>query len=275
MKLRHRFELFKKTALQVCFEFKQIGCFSQAASLAFVTLLSLVPLLTVSFSVLGAFPVFKNLAAKLQELIFENFVAIPTQSLQEYLHIFVNQAAQLSEVGMFFLVVTAVLLVFSMEQTFNKIWHIRNNRKGATAFLLYWAVITLIPIVVATIVWTANYLIAQVNLIGPNLHFIEKFIYLIAPYFATFLAFMLLYVTLPNCKVNAHAAAIAALVATVLFELARKGFAIYILNFAVYRLVYGALAAIPIFLIWLYISWVLILFGVVINYVLTTKNEKV
>jgi membrane protein len=266
--------LLRRTAKQVWREFNQAGCFSQAASLSFVTLFALVPLLTVSFSVLGAFPVFKSLSIRLQQIMFEDFFAVPAESVRDYLQSFVGQTAQLSEIGMIFLMVTAVLLVFSMELTFNAIWHVKRNRKGTIAFLLYWAVITLIPILIATVVWLAGYLIQQLNLISPHLFFIESSITFGAPYFAIFFAFMLLYVTLPNCKVRMRDAAIAALIATILFELARKGFAIYILNFAVYKIIYGGLAAVPIFLIWLYVSWVLILFGVVINYVLALRNEN-
>lgn len=256
-------------------DFNRVGCFIRAGNLAFVTLLSLVPLLTVSFTILSAFPTFRTLGIKLQQLIFDNLVAIPTETVREYLQTFINQTSQLSVIGMIFLMATAVLLVFSMEQTFNAIWHVKRNRRGVTAFLLYWAVITLIPIVIAAIVWCANYFIAQINSINVNLSFIDKSITLLAPYVATLLAFMVLFVTLPNCQVRYKNALISAVIATLVFEVGRKIFALFIARFATYKIIYGAFAIIPIFLVWLYISWLIILVGVTINYVLEEmKNEK-
>lgn len=264
----------KPTANLVWREFNQVGCFVRAGNLAFVTLLSLVPLLTVSFTVLSAFPTFRELGHKLQQALFESFVAIPTETIRDYLQAFINQTAQLSAMGMIFLMATAVLLMFSMEQTFNAIWHTKRNRSAVTAFLLYWSVITFIPLVIATIVWLANYLIMQVNLINSNLHFITEFITLVAPYIATFIAFAVLYITLPNCKVKPKNAMIAAFIVTIMFEIARKAFAFYIVHLSVYQIIYGALAIIPVFFIWLYVSWVIILFGGVLNYALALHQQR-
>lgn len=272
MKLLTYYNNLKATAILVWKEFNQGGCFIRAASLAFVTLLSLVPLLTVSFTILAAFPSFRELGHKLQQMLLDNLVAIPADTVREYMQTFVNQAAQLSVVGMVFLMVTAVLLVFSMEQTFNAIWHVKRNRKGVTAFLLYWAVITLIPIVIASIVWCANYLIAQLNLLNANFSLVEKTIIVIAPYLAALLAFMVLFITLPNCQVKYKYAFVAAFIATVCFEIGRKVFAIFITRFATYKIIYGAFAIVPIFLIWLYISWLIILVGVTINHVLECRH---
>lgn len=247
------------------------GCLNRAAGLAFVTLLSLVPLLTVSFSILYAFPIFKILTLKLLNLVLENFIAISATTIQGYLQTFINQTARLSEIGMIVLVVTAVLLVFSMEQAFNAIWHVRRNRKGITAFFLYWGVITIVPILVVGVIWQVNYFIALPWLANLHVTSFDKMVSFCMPYIITWLAFSLLYYTLPNCKVPPRSAMLAALVAVILFELSRKCFALYIAYFASYQEIYGALALIPIFLVWLYISWVVILFGVVVCYAITQK----
>jgi membrane protein len=102
---------------------------------------------------------------------------------------------------------------------------------------------------------------------------VKGIIQTLLPYCGTFIAFFLLYFSLPNCKVPKSSAAIGALVATVLFEIARYGFAIYVTTFTNYRLVYGALAVLPTFLAWLYITWLVILFGVVISYILTQRAQ--
>ena len=95
---------------------------------------------------------------------------------------------------------------------------------------------------------------------------VRKIILFIAPYVFTFLAFILLYITVPNCKVKLKDAAIGAGISTILFEIIKHGFTFYIAHFPTYKLIYGALAAIPIFLLWLYLSWLVILFGALISY---------
>jgi membrane protein len=160
MKILNKINKLAKAVHLARHEFNEVGCFNRAASLSYATLLSLVPLLTVSFTVLSAFPVFKNLSQYLQNLIFQNFIAASAETVQQYFQTFIAQTEKLSAFGMIFLLATAVLLVFSMEQAFNTIWHVKRNRKGVTAFLLYWAVITLIPILIATVILAANYLTA-------------------------------------------------------------------------------------------------------------------
>ncbi|MFA6409144.1 MAG: YihY family inner membrane protein [Gammaproteobacteria bacterium] len=247
-------------------DFTRNRCFSKAASLAYTTLLSLVPLLTVSFSVLSAFPVFKGLSAKMQGFIFQNFVSGAAETVQQHLQEFVEQTAKLPVLGLLVLVSTAVFLVFSMEQAFNEIWQVKKRRKDIPAFLIYWGVITFVPILVAIGITLSTYFFGP--MFSPKvalLNFIE-------PYFVAYLAFTLLYIALPNCKVQLKYALIAAIPSSLLFELAKFGFTFYIAAFPTYKLIYGALATVPIFLIWLYITWLIILFGVVVNYALVKKK---
>lgn len=250
-------------------KFYMEGYFGQAASLAYTTLFSLVPLLAVSFAIFAAFPVFNDISAKIQQLIFDNFVATSAQTIHDYIFSFISQTAHLSVIGMVFLLVTAVLLVFSMESTFNAIWKVQERRHGGAAFLLYWGIITLIPIFVAMIAMILSSVMEFPLLEVP----VVKIIMLIVlPYVATFVAFFLLYFALPNCKVPLGSAALGGLVATILFGFAKYGFAIYVTTFANYKLIYGALAIVPIFLMWLYIVWLIILFGAVIGQVIAEKQ---
>lgn len=260
----------------VILDFVRNRCFSKAASLAYTTLLSLVPLLTVSFSALSAFPVFKGLSAKMQDFIFQNFVSGAAQTVQQHLQEFVEQTAKLPVLGLLFLVSTAVFLVFSMEQAFNEIWQVKKRRKDIPAFLIYWGVITFVPILVGVGITLSTYFFG--SMFSPKLasmHFIGDSLVFIEPYFVAYLAFTLLYIALPNCKVQLKYALMAAIPSALLFELAKLGFTFYIAAFPTYKLVYGALPTVPIFLIWLYITWLIILFGVVINYALVKKNCKV
>lgn len=244
------------------------GHFGKAASLAYTTLFSLVPLLAVSFAIFAAFPVFNDISAKVQQLIFDNFIATSAQTVHDYLFSFISQTAHLSVIGMVFLLVTAVLLVFSMESVFNDIWKVSARRHGGAAFLLYWGIITLIPIFVAMIAMVVSSVMTFPLLEVPV---IQVVLLKVLPYGATFSAFFLLYFALPNCKVPLRSAALGGLVATILFGFAKYGFAIYITTFANYKLIYGALAIVPIFLVWLYIVWLIILFGVVISQVVSSK----
>lgn len=255
----------------VFIRFRQDGCANRAAALAFATLLSLVPLLTVSFSVLAAFPVSQELALKIQGFIFQNFVATSAEVVQQHLQAVIYQTSKLSAIGMLFLLATAVLMVFNMEQAFNVIWRTEKHRGFISAFLMYWAVLTLAPILIGIGLAVSTYLISlpfissAANMLG-----LKKLLFAVTPYLSTLGAFTLLYLAVPNCKVQFRHAIVGGVIATILFELAKQGFVLYITHFSVYRLLYGALAAIPIFLVWIYLCWLIILFGGVVSATLRT-----
>ncbi|MBN2689216.1 MAG: YihY family inner membrane protein [Gammaproteobacteria bacterium] len=242
-------------------------CPIQAAGLSYVTLLSLVPLMTLCLSVLSAFPVFSGIGANLQHLIISNFVGSSAHTIQHHLQNFLLQTRKLSSLGLVFFLLTAVLMIFSMEQAFSRIWRLQNRRGIVQSFLIYWAVLTLGPVLLGVGMTSGSNLLA--------LHFsenvmllatVKKALIFISPYFFVFMFFTMLYVTLPNCKVKIRHAAIGAFIAMLLFNFAKAGFAFYIKHFPTYVLIYGALAAIPLFLIWLYVSWLIILFGAVITH---------
>jgi len=240
------------------------NCPMQAASLSYVSLLSIVPLMTVSLSILSIFPVFKGIGDQIQKFIFENFVASSAQTVQQYFQTFMAQTAKLSIPGMLFLLVTAVLMIFAMEQAFNRIWKVQKHRNTVQAFLMYWAVLTFTPILIGVGLVMSSYLL--------SFSFI-KISLITLPYLLTFAAFTLLYVIVPNCKVRIRHAALGALIATILFEAAKYGFTIYIAHFPTYKLIYGALAVLPIFLVWLYLSWLIVLFGVSVSHTLAYPDQ--
>lgn len=256
-----------KFCIELVRRFYRDGCPLQAAGLSYVSLLSLVPLMTVSLSILTAFPQFKGLGDKLQHFIFSNFVAESAQVVQHQLNIFIQQAGRLSVTGTFFLLVTAVLMIFTMEQAFNNIWRVKKQRNAIQAFLMYWAVLTLTPILVGIgfVISTRLMAISFVSA-AATMPEIKKFALAITPFGLTFLGFTLLYTTVPNCKVKIRYAIAGALVAATFFEFAKIGFTFYITNFPTYQLLYGALAIIPIFLIWLCLSWMIVLFGAIVSH---------
>lgn len=250
--------------------FYKDNCLVRAAALAYTALLSIVPLATVSFVVIKAFPVFQGFTDQVENYIFSNFIATSAKTIQQYIHQFSEQAMQLSSTGLIFLLVTAVLMIFNMEASFNAIWRARSHRRGIPAFLMYWAVITLLPVLIGM-----GFAISSFFVSLPLVVYITKtlgvnsWLLILTPYFLTFVAFTLLYLTIPNTKVLLRHAAAGGAVAAILFELSKWLFTLYLAHFKTYQLLYGALATIPLFLIWMYLSWLVVLFGAEVSYVLS------
>lgn len=273
-KISHKIRWTWYLLAEIWRRFRRDGCSTRAAALAFTTLLSVVPLLTLSFIVLSAFPIFQHTADKVQIFVIENFVATSAQVIQEHLSTFVQQASKLSAIGTFLLLVSAVLMVFNMEQAFNMIWRVKKPRRFIAAFLLYWAVLTLAPLLIGTGMLVSKSLtglpfIAKAS----HLEWLKKLLNIVLPYLGALMTFTVLYLAVPNCKVRFKHAFIGGVVGSILFELAKQGFGLYISHFTNYRLLYGALSAMPIFLVWIYLCWIIILLGAVVSAVLTTPRE--
>lgn len=252
-------------------EFYQARCFRQAGALSYTTLLAIVPILAMGFFVLTLFSFFENLTLAIEAVIFKNFIAAAAQNVQQYLNACINQMQHLPILGILTLLITAVLLITSMEQAFNDIWHLQKTRHSIIAFFIYMIGLILLPILIGTIYIVSSYL---TKLSPLEMSITHKILLFFMPHLAIFIAFAVLYALLPNCKVPLKSAVIGSFVATILFALAKQGFAIYIAKFANYKLIYGALSLIPIFLVWLYVFWLILLFGVVISYVITKNTKK-
>jgi membrane protein len=267
--LKQFFFILKKSFQQFLAE----GCMSQAAALTYTSLLSLVPLLSVSFVIISAFPLFKNIGVQIQDFIFIHFVATSGQTIETYLTHFVDQTKNLSAIGFLSLFLVAILMMFNLEQSFNAIWHVPSRKKGIPVFLLYWAILTLAPIILSLslllshYVYTLPWINFVLNKTGGNGLF-QFFL----PFILIWALFIILYLGVPNDKVPFWPCFISAFVTALLFNLAKYLFALYIHYFTSYVMIYGALATIPIFLIWLYTTWLIILFGAVLTYRLTLKE---
>lgn len=271
---------FITSVYQICCrivqQFIDDHCLSKAAALAYTSLLALVPLMTVSLSILAAFPVFQDVSAEIQNFVFANFVSGSAGVVQEHIKQFTEAAMHLSVTGLVFLVIAAVMMIFNMEIDFNAIWRVEKRRSGISAFLMYWAVLTLLPILFAIGIAISTYLgsLSFVTGTAEALRIKQPLLEL-SPYLLTWVCFTILYIALPNCRVLVRHALLGGFVATVLFEMAKRGFAYYISHFPTYQLLYGALAAIPIFFMWVYLSWVVVLIGAVVAHVVGEKNELV
>lgn len=233
-----------------------------AASLAFTTLLALVPLLTVVLSVLSMFPLFDEWREAIEHFLYDNFVPAAGDTISQYLHEFSSQAGRLTAIGLIFLFLSALLLLATIEDAFNDIFRVHSGRSFLQRIVVYWAMITLGPLFMVASLSVTSYLLSLpiISATAVGASFDQLLLWALPPLFEL-LAFLLMYAIIPNRPIKASHALIGALVATLLFEVAKRGFVVYMGNVTTYQVLYGALGVIPVFLIWLYISWLVTLFG--------------
>lgn len=181
--------------------------------------------------------------------------------MQDYLNDFSSQARKLTAVGIAVLAVTSIMMMKNIEAAFNRIWRVTEPRKGLSSFLLYWAILSLGPILIGLGLVLTSY-IASLPLINEATEVVGKnHLLSILPAILSATAFTLIYVAVPNCRVPFKSALIGGVVVAFLFETAKRGFALFVTQFPSYELIYGAFAAIPLFLLWIFISWMIILMG--------------
>ena len=236
-------------------------CIKSAGMLAYVTLLAIVPLLTISFSILAAFPVFEGVTDRLREAMVEYLVPAASEAVDEHLESFLGRTTELTAIGVAALAVSALLLLNTVERVLNEIWRVRQPRPKLQQFMVYWTVLTLGPLLLAVSVVSTSYMgTVTLGPLEPPSALIAQLLTL-APFVVQAVVFALLYSMVPHHTVPVRHAAIGGILASALFEVAKAGFAQFIARAPTYEAIYGALAALPIFLVWLYISWVVILLG--------------
>lgn len=236
-------------------------CQRSAAALTYMSLFAIVPLMTVTFALFSAIPAFDSVGDRIRDLVFEFFVPSAGNEVQQYLEEFTRQAQTLTVWGFLFLGVTAFLMLRNIERTFNGIWNTRGNRQGLSGFLLYWAVLSLGPLLLGIGFLASTYLLSFTVLIGPADEWgIGPRLLGQLPLLTQAVAFTLLYYAVPNCRVPFRHALAGGLLTAMTFEAAKQAFALVVGNTS-YALVYGTFAAVPLFLLWIYFSWLLILAG--------------
>jgi len=240
--------------------FQSDKCSSVAAELTVTSILALVPLTTVAFSLLALIPNFQNLAVQLQELLFEYFVPATGESVQNYLSEFVGKAKGVSGIGFVMLFLTALLMMRTIDISFNNIWQIKRTNSLLRTFLVYWAVLTLGPIFLGTSLLLTSYL-KSLPLVSDVVQQYSQWLTFGLPLLMETIAFSLMLFVIPNRKILFKHSILAALITALLFELAKSAFGLFVNYISTYQLIFGALATIPLFLIWIYLSWSIILFG--------------
>jgi membrane protein len=248
--------------------FNADGCFAAAGALSYTALVSLVPLAAIALGSLSVFPIFGQLHDQILGLVFKYFIPSIGEQAGWWFRAFANSAGQTTAIGVIGIAATGVLLLVTVEDQLNLIWRVTAPRPWGQRVLAYWTLITLGPLLVGLSLSLSTYFEIAARRAGFSQ---EAFQWLesgwlhgaarAVPALLEFVALTLLYWLIPNGAVRSRDAAFGALVATVAIELLKIGFTIYIGAMSYYQTVYGALAAIPIFLLWMYISWMAVLVG--------------
>ncbi|RYE95657.1 MAG: YihY family inner membrane protein, partial [Oxalobacteraceae bacterium] len=233
-----------------------------AGSLTFTTVLALVPLLTIALAVFTTFPLFDTFRRALDSYFLRSLIpAGIANTILDYLNQFASQATRLSAVGAVALIATAVAMIGTVDRTFNRIWRVRTARPLAQRVLTYWAVITLGPLLIGVSISVTGYLFAATNGAVLKVPLLGAVMFTLVSLALTAGAFTLLYMVVPNRIIDWRDAACGGVLAAVAFELSKRLFAVFIASFPTYTVLYGALAAIPLFLVWIYLGWLITLMG--------------
>jgi membrane protein len=244
--------------------FYEDRCMQIASSLTFTSLLSIVPVVTVAITMIAAFPVFGELTAALQAFILDNMVPASADVIASYTEQFSEKAARLTAVGIGFLVITALMTLLTIDRAFNDIWRVKHSRPIVQRVFVYWTLITVGPVLMGASLSLTSWLVGQAVGLVRGVPGVGVAVLTLVPILLTAVAFTLLYLAMPNRRIAVRDAAIGGLLAAALFEVMKRGFAFYVATVPTYTLVYGALATLPIFLVWIYLSWLVVVFGAVV-----------
>lgn len=232
-----------------------------AGYLAYITLLSLVPMLTVLVYVFSKFPIFNNVGVIIQDFVLSNFVPAAGDAMKGALDEFISNTGKMTAVGGAFLFIAALMLISNIDKTLNYIWRVADKRRKVFSFSMYWMVLTLGPILIGASIVVTSYVLSLDMLNTEAVSSVSKMFVKWLPFILSLLAFMGLYLLVPNKEICIWHAFVGSLTAGILFELSKRAFAAYITQFPSYQLIYGALAAIPILFVWVYLCWMIVLIG--------------
>lgn len=245
-----------------------------AGSLTYTTLLALVPLLTVALTITTAFPVFDRVVGVLQDFAIDNFLPdTPGVDLfADQLYDFTERAGRLRAIGLVVLGLTAVMLMHTIDDALNRIFRVAQQRHLARRIMMYVAVLTLGPLLIGASLSMTTFLVAA-SFGALNLDHVANVVLAYLPFFLTCIALTLLYILVPNRPVRFWHAVAGGALAGIAFELAKRGFALYVTHFPTYTVIYGTFATMLLFLLWMYVSWLVILGGATLTAMLPDLGE--
>ena len=249
----------------IAVRFKQDRCAQMAASLTVTTLLSLVPLITIALTLFSAFPVFESFSGQIKNFLLSNMMPqTGGRMISLYVEQFAESAEKLTALGIVILAMTAMLMMHTIDEAFNTIWNVSTPRTMLQRVLIYWAGLTLAPLLIGGSLSLTSWLAGMSMGYAKQVPEFGVVMLKVVPVLLTTLAFSLLFRVVPNRFVPLRHAFIGGIVAAAAFESMNRAFAYYVEHFPTYKLVYGAFASIPIFLLWIYLSWLTILLGALI-----------
>ena len=242
------------------------NCIEVAASLTFTTLLSLVPLVAIGLTLVAAFPAFSEYSIQIKIFLLTTMVPEAAgKVITVYMQQFADNAAQLTAIGIAFLGVTALTLMLTIDGALNAIWRVTRPRPLLHRLLIYWAMLTVGPLLIGASLTLTSWLVGLSLGVMQDNPGVDGALLQLVPLLLTTIAFSALYLIVPNRQSPWRHALVGGAAAAGAFEAMKHGFAFYIANFPTYQMVYGAFASVPIFLLWIYLSWMAVLLGAVIS----------
>ncbi|KZB62953.1 trehalose-binding protein [Thalassospira lucentensis] len=234
----------------------------RAAGLSYTTLLAMVPFLAVALTVLSAFPVFDQWKDQITGVVLNNFLPETGEQVTDYLGGFLQNTGQMTAIGTIVLALTAVMLLGAIEGAMNDVFRVTTPRKLLAKLVVFWTLLTVGPMLLGLSLSVASYIFAMRYMVGADGlgEHIGQLTFL-APFLLSSIAFSLLFIGMPNRSVVIIDGILGGLVAAGLFEALKKGFGFYVINFPTYQTIYGAVAIVPIFLLWMYLTWIVVLLG--------------
>jgi len=234
-------------------------CFQSAAAMSYNFLFAAIPMIAVGLAILAAFPVFDQIRVGFQDFIVQYLLPQAGEDFRFALDEFLRNTRNLTAFGIVALAITAIILLDTIETVFNRVWRQSQVRPLVARITMYWAILTLAPLLVGGSVALSTIVFRQDGL--ADLSKLVAAVVWLAPFGLMMIAFMISYLIIPYRRVHWRGALLGAAVAAALFQLLRWGFALYVEAFPSYKTLYGTLSIIPIFLLWVYLVWCIVLFG--------------
>jgi membrane protein len=254
--------------------FDEERCLQIASSLTFTVLLAIIPIITVALTMISAFPVFRELMLHVQQFLVSNMLPESAESVTAYAGQFADNAARLTAVGILFLFVTSMIVLQTIDRALNQIWRVSRPRTKVQRVFIYWAMLTVGPVLIGASLSLTSWLVSLSLGLVKDVPLAAEALAKVVPIGLTGFAFALLYLAMPNRRVLVRDALSGGFLAALAFEGMKHGFALYITHFPTHTLVYGAFAIVPIFLMWIYLSWLVVLSGAVAAAVMPEWRER-
>lgn len=246
-----------------------------AGSLAFTTALSIAPFFAVSFALFTRFPIFRRFEQAIEDLLLKSLLpADISRTVLRTLNQFAANATALTLVGSLFLLATSVAMLLTVENALNQIWEVKRGRPLHKRVGLYLLMLIVGPPVLGLSLWATSYVVgASIGLIG-TLPPAAKFVLDLGPALLAMAGLAAMFYFVPNTRVRRRDAIAGGLIASLALELGKRGFTAYLLKMPTYKAVYGAFAALPVFLLWLYFSWLVTLSAALVTANLSRLHRR-